>query len=74
MIITCEACNVRFNLDENLLKPTGSKVRCSKCRHVFKAYPAEPPQAAPVVPEPLIAPVVSPAAEEPETPADTDAP
>ena len=68
MIITCEACNVRFNLDENLLKPTGSKVRCSKCRHVFKAYPAEPPQAAPVVPEPLIAPVVSPAAEEPETP------
>ena len=39
MIITCKECNARFNLDENLLKPTGSKVRCSKCNEVFVAYP-----------------------------------
>jgi pilus assembly protein FimV len=39
MIITCKECNTRFNLDENLLKPTGSKVRCSKCNEVFTAYP-----------------------------------
>jgi pilus assembly protein FimV len=39
MIITCKECNARFNLDENLLKPTGSKVRCSKCNAVFTAYP-----------------------------------
>ena len=39
MIITCKECNARFNLDENLLKPTGSKVRCSKCNEVFTAYP-----------------------------------
>ena len=42
MIITCNACNAQFNLDENLLKPTGSKVRCSKCNEVFTAYPPLP--------------------------------
>jgi pilus assembly protein FimV len=26
-------------LDESLLKPTGSKVRCSKCNEIFVAYP-----------------------------------
>jgi predicted Zn finger-like uncharacterized protein len=39
MIITCKKCSASFNLDENLLKPTGSKVRCSKCNEVFVAYP-----------------------------------
>ena len=39
MIITCEKCNAKFNLDENLLKQTGSKVRCSKCQNIFLAYP-----------------------------------
>ena len=41
MIIACEQCRTRFNLDENLLKQDGSKVRCSKCSHVFVAYPPE---------------------------------
>ncbi|MBW2298056.1 MAG: zinc-ribbon domain-containing protein, partial [Deltaproteobacteria bacterium] len=31
MIITCEECSTSFNLDEKFLKPSGSKVRCSKC-------------------------------------------
>lgn len=50
MRITCESCTTTFNLDERLLKPAGSKVRCSNCRHVFLAFPpdtvdsvAEPP-------------------------------
>ncbi|MBW1754259.1 MAG: zinc-ribbon domain-containing protein [Deltaproteobacteria bacterium] len=43
MIITCEECQASFNLDESLLKPTGSKVRCSKCKKVFVAYPPELP-------------------------------
>jgi len=38
MIISCENCNVRFNLDENLIKESGSRVRCSKCQHIFVAY------------------------------------
>ncbi len=44
MIITCEQCEASFNLDEGLLKPTGSRVRCSKCKHVFRAYPPAPDQ------------------------------
>jgi predicted Zn finger-like uncharacterized protein len=41
MIIECEKCHVKYNLDENLLKETGSKVRCSRCKHVFTAFPPE---------------------------------
>ncbi|MBC2712983.1 MAG: zinc-ribbon domain-containing protein [Desulfosarcina sp.] len=39
MIITCKACNTSFNLDDKMLKPTGSKVRCSVCASVFTAFP-----------------------------------
>jgi len=39
MILTCNECGAGFNFDENLLKETGSKVRCSKCNSVFTAYP-----------------------------------
>ncbi len=42
MIITCEECSTRFVLDDSLIKPNGSKVRCSKCRHVFTAILPEP--------------------------------
>jgi len=41
MIIQCEKCRAKFNLDESLLKNGGSKVRCSICKHVFMAYPLE---------------------------------
>ena len=41
MIIECEKCRAKFNLDESLLKKTGSKVRCSICKHVFTAFPVE---------------------------------
>ena len=39
MILTCNECGIGFNFDENLLQETGSKVRCSKCKNVFTAYP-----------------------------------
>ena len=39
MIIECERCHTKFNLDEDLLKKSGSKVRCSICKHVFTAFP-----------------------------------
>ncbi|MBC8277666.1 MAG: zinc-ribbon domain-containing protein [FCB group bacterium] len=42
MIITCEKCNTSFNLDESLVKPAGSKVRCSVCKHISVAYPPAP--------------------------------
>jgi len=40
MLIQCEKCHTIFNLDETLLKKGGSKVRCSRCRDVFMAYPS----------------------------------
>lgn len=43
MIITCKACNTSFNLDDRMLKPTGSKVRCSVCKHMFTAFPPSRP-------------------------------
>jgi predicted Zn finger-like uncharacterized protein len=49
MVIACKGCSKRFRLDETLLKSGGSRVRCSKCGKVFKAYPSEPdtlPEAA----------------------------
>ncbi|MEW6076846.1 MAG: DUF3426 domain-containing protein [Thermodesulfobacteriota bacterium] len=39
MIITCEKCGGSFKLDEKLIKPGGTKMQCSKCRHIFRAYP-----------------------------------
>ena len=52
MIITCEACDTRFNVDEALLKSTGSKVRCYGCKAVFLAYPPDLPVATPDDEEP----------------------
>jgi len=45
MIITCEECQARFRLADEKLKPGGTKVRCSKCRHVFTVMPPEPAPA-----------------------------
>jgi len=42
MIITCKECNSSFNVDDGLIKETGSKVRCSKCETIFLAYPHAP--------------------------------
>ena len=42
MIIECEKCRSKFNLDDTLLKPGGTKVKCSVCKHIFKAYRPEP--------------------------------
>ncbi len=51
MIITCQKCNTSFRLDESLLSPEGSKVRCSRCKHIFTAYrPAETVEAEPAEP------------------------
>ncbi|MCP4369097.1 MAG: hypothetical protein GY797_13440, partial [Deltaproteobacteria bacterium] len=40
MILTCNECGAGFSFDEKLLKEAGSKVRCSKCKSVFTAYPS----------------------------------
>ncbi len=77
MIITCENCETSFNLNETLLKPRGSKVRCSRCKHLFTAYPPVPPEVEsaldePVPPEALVEKTEAVAFPEPEsTPEET---
>jgi len=39
MIIECINCSRAFNLNEHILNPDGSKVRCTKCGQIFCAYP-----------------------------------
>ena len=60
MIVACEQCRTNFNLDESLLQPTGSKVRCSKCQHVFTAFPPSPVPAPEPAPTPVAADSAAP--------------
>jgi len=39
MLMQWENCRTIFQLDETRLKKRGSKVRCSRCRQIFMAYP-----------------------------------
>ncbi len=50
MIIQCEACQTRFRLADDKLKPGGVKVRCSRCGEIF-AVPGPSSPTAP--PEPV---------------------
>ncbi|MGB9080085.1 MAG: DUF3426 domain-containing protein [Desulfuromonadaceae bacterium] len=36
MIIQCEKCQTRFRLDDSRVTAKGVKVRCTKCKHVFR--------------------------------------
>lgn len=40
MIVQCEACQTRFRLADDKIKPGGTKVRCSKCKEVFTVLPS----------------------------------
>ena len=39
MIVKCEKCQTAYNLKDDFVRPGGSNLRCSTCRHVFKIYP-----------------------------------
>lgn len=41
MIVTCASCLTKFNLDESKIPAKGTKVRCSRCQHVFVVVPPE---------------------------------
>jgi predicted Zn finger-like uncharacterized protein len=47
MIIQCEKCLTKFNLNESVLRPQGSRVRCSLCKNTFTAYPPVPSDPSP---------------------------
>ncbi|RLC31491.1 MAG: hypothetical protein DRH37_02940 [Deltaproteobacteria bacterium] len=42
MVIQCDKCHTKFHLDETRIGTGGTRVRCSRCRHVFVAHPPEP--------------------------------
>ncbi|MEW6266153.1 MAG: DUF3426 domain-containing protein [Thermodesulfobacteriota bacterium] len=76
MIVQCEKCKTKFNVDESRIKDDGSKVRCSNCRHVFLIHkpvpePAPPQPARPAPPEQEPAAKVK---REPEPPAEESEP
>lgn len=54
MIVVCEKCQSQFKLDENRIKTSRFKARCSRCHHVFtatkKAPAAIPSGAYPIAP------------------------
>jgi predicted Zn finger-like uncharacterized protein len=66
MIVACPKCESKYNLPEDKIAPTGSKVRCAKCQTVFTAMPpakdfdaelsglqaAEAPASPPPAPKP----------------------
>ncbi len=43
MIVSCPECAARFEVDPPALGPTGRKVRCGKCAHVWMQPPPAPP-------------------------------
>jgi predicted Zn finger-like uncharacterized protein len=53
MVVGCPECGTRFSLDDSRIAGDTAKVRCSRCRHVFRinrggqvlAPPEEPPAA-----------------------------
>jgi len=42
MIVQCEKCEAKFNLDDSLIPERGRKVKCSKCQNVFRVEPPLP--------------------------------
>lgn len=48
MLIVCPECNTRFSFDEQKIGADGLKLRCSKCRSIFRVTRKNsPPVAAP---------------------------
>lgn len=57
MIIGCPSCSTKFGVPDNALGPTGRKVKCAKCSHVWlatiaDAKPEPAKKRAPQPPEP----------------------
>jgi predicted Zn finger-like uncharacterized protein len=44
MIVQCEICGAKYNIEDSKITAKGVKVRCAKCKHVFSV---EPPSLSP---------------------------
>ncbi|MEQ8165253.1 MAG: DUF3426 domain-containing protein [Alphaproteobacteria bacterium] len=41
MIVTCPACQTRFRLDERAVGPSGRRLKCGRCQHVWRYTPPD---------------------------------
>src|SRR5574338_346914 len=39
MVIVCQKCQTRFQLDDSRIPAKGARVRCSRCKHAFLVAP-----------------------------------
>lgn len=46
MLVKCPECSTTYNLDESKIGHEGSKVRCTRCKHVFTAFRPQPEHVA----------------------------
>jgi predicted Zn finger-like uncharacterized protein len=44
VIIRCEKCSTVYELDDRLIPSSGAPVQCSRCEHVFRAFPEKKPE------------------------------
>ncbi len=51
MIITCETCQAKYNIDDRKIPPQGAKAKCTKCGGVLIIRRAEPETPQVVIPE-----------------------
>ena len=48
MIVTCNNCNTRYNINDGAIKKKEISARCAKCKHVFTVRKGAQPTPAPV--------------------------
>lgn len=69
MLIICPSCKARFSFDDDKVGADGVKLRCSKCRTIFRVVrkgapaPAVPPEPAAPPQAPVVPPVAVPPPE-----------
>jgi predicted Zn finger-like uncharacterized protein len=67
VIITCEACQAKYNIDETKIPPQGVRAKCTKCGGVLIIKRPEPVVAPPPVVEPKpVVPEPKPPVSEPK--------
>ena len=66
MIVECDKCHTRYNVDEKKIPATGVRVRCKKCQHVLfiQKEPVTPPEPEVVVEREKEPKIPSPAEQE----------
>jgi len=59
MIVVCEGCDRRFQLDDARIPERGARVRCKRCHHRFRVFPPKGATAEPAHPSASADPAAS---------------